>query len=49
MFFYFWLCWVSIAVPRLLMAGASLVAEDGLQGAWASVLARGLSSRGSQA
>ena len=49
MVFYFWLCWVFIAVPRLLMARAPLVAEDGLQGAQASVLARGLSSRGSWA
>ena len=39
-----------VAVSRLLIAVASLVAEHGLQGAWALVaVARGLSSCGSQA
>ena len=39
-----------VAVFRLLIAVASLAAEDGLSSAWASVVvASGLSSRGSRA
>ena len=56
-FIYFWLCWVFfgvwnfslVAVHRLLIAVASLIAEHGFQGTLASaVFAQGL-SRGSWA
>ena len=48
---YFWLCWVFIAVCKLslvvglgiLILGASLVVEHGLQAAWTSgIVAQGL-------
>ena len=34
----FWLCWVFIAMCRLLIAAASLIAENGLWRVWAQYL-----------
>ena len=39
-------CCSLVVVPRLLIVGASIVVENGLQGTWASVAAAlGLSTR----